>query len=328
MLIGFTFVFAFVVQSLFFHTSANMHGDVAYHRGVGLEMLGGDLQGEGPFRHLMAYFGGLYPLGLAYGSHWLGVSFDRFLSVLSWFATLALPAVLIWLGRRIWPRRWLEPALLGFLGTVGSSMATDKELTWVKSVLPSGANLWPLYPRDVALVLVIAAFAVTIGGRVDSSALAVVGVILALTFSVHAQLGFYGLAIVGSYGLWRAWRDSLRSWVGEIALTGRAGIRTLGVVVVAEARHRPRHPDPAAAELAGPSRARRSRPRASSSRSASSACSRCPASCSRSAVRTRCSATPRPGSRSPCRSPSGPAPSVTPASSPIVGSGCSPRSRC
>ncbi|MGZ6980149.1 MAG: hypothetical protein ACXVJW_18710 [Acidimicrobiia bacterium] len=218
-LIGFTFVFAFVVQSLFFHTSTNMHGDVAYHRGVGLEMLGGDVQGEGPFRHLMAYFGGLYPLGLAYGSHWLGVSFDRFLSVLSWFATLALPAVLIWLGRRIWPRRWLEPALLGFLGTVGSSMATDKELTWVKSVLPSGANLWPLYPRDVALVLVIAAFTVTIGGRGLKRA-AVVGVILALTFSVHAQLGFYGLAIVGSYGLWRAWRDSLRSWAGEIGLTG------------------------------------------------------------------------------------------------------------
>jgi hypothetical protein len=217
-LITFTLLFAFVVQSLLFHTSTDMHGDVAYHRGVGLEMLGGDLQGEGPFRHLLAYFGGLYPLGLAYGSHWFGASFDGFLSVVSWFATLALPLVFLWLGRKIWPGRWFEPALLAFLGTVGSSLATDHQLTWVKSVLPSGANLWPLYPRDVALVLVLAAFAVTIGGRSLKRA-AVTGVILAFTFCLHAQLGVYGLAISASYGLWRAWRDTIRAWVGDIALT-------------------------------------------------------------------------------------------------------------
>ncbi len=217
-LIAFTLLFAFIVQSLFFHTSADMHGDVAYHRGVGLEMLGGDFQGQGPFHHLLAYFGGLYPLGLAYGSHWLGVSFDGFLSVVSWFATLALPLVFLWLGRNIWPRRWLEPALLVFLGTVGSSLAFDNQLIWVKSVLPSGANLWPLYPRDIALVLVIAALAVMVGGRTLKRA-AVVGVILAVVFCVHAQLGFYGIAIVASYGLWMAWRDQLRAWVAQVALS-------------------------------------------------------------------------------------------------------------
>ncbi len=217
-LIAFTLLFAFIVQSLFFHTSADMHGDVAYHRGVGLEMLGGDFQGQGPFHHLLAYFGGLYPLGLAYGSHWLGVSFDGFLSVVSWFATLALPLVFLWLGRNIWPRRWLEPALLAFLGTVGSSLAVDNQLIWVKSVLPSGANLWPLYPRDIALVLVIAALAVMVGGRTLKRA-AVVGVILAVVFCVHAQLGFYGIAIVASYGLWMAWRDQLRAWVAQVSLS-------------------------------------------------------------------------------------------------------------
>jgi hypothetical protein len=217
-LIAFTLLFAFIVQSLFFHTSTDMHGDVAYHRGVGLEMLGGDFQGQGPFRHLTAYFGGLYPLGIAYGSHWLGVSFDGFLSVVSWFSTIALPLVWLWLGRRIWPRRWLEPALLTFLGTIGSSLAFDNQLIWVKSVLPSGANEWPLYPRDIALVLVIATLAVMVGGRSLKRA-AVVGVILAAVFCIHAQLGFYGIAIVASYGLWMAWRDKLGAWVGQLALS-------------------------------------------------------------------------------------------------------------
>ena len=124
----------------------------------------------------------------------------------------------IWLGRRIWPRRWLEPALLAFLGTVGSSLAFDNQLIWVKSVLPSGANLWPLYPRDVALVLVIAALAVMVGGRTLKRA-AVVGVILAAVFCIHAQLGFYGIAIVASYGLWMAWRDKLGAWVAQVALS-------------------------------------------------------------------------------------------------------------
>ncbi len=228
-----------------------MHGDVAYHRGVGLEMLGGDLQGEGPFHHLTAYFGGLYPLGLAYGSHWIGVSFDGFLSVVSWFSTLALPLAWLWLGRRIWPRRWLEPALLAFLGTVGSSLAFDNQLIWVKSVLPSGANLWPLYPRDVALVLVIAALAVMVGGRTLTRA-AVVGVILAAVFCIHAQLGFYGIAIVASYGLWMAWRDKLGAWFGQLALVDRPRVRALGLVVVAPAPHRAGHAHTAAQELARP----------------------------------------------------------------------------
>ena len=217
-LIAFTLLFAFVVQSLFFHMSWDMHGDVAYHRGVGLEMLGGDLQGEGPFRHLTAYFGGLYPLGLAWGSHWLGVSFDGFLSVVSWFATLALPLVWLWLGRRIWPGRWLEPALLAFLGTIGSSLGFDNQLIWVKSVLPSGANLWPLYPRDAALVLVIATLAIAVGGRTLKRA-AVIGVILAVVFCVHAQLGFYGIGIIATYGLWMAWREQLKAWAEQLALT-------------------------------------------------------------------------------------------------------------
>ena len=163
------------------------------------------------------------PLGLAYGSHWLGVSFDGFLSVLSWFSTLALPLVFLWLGRT-----HLAEALVRarrscvFLGTIGSSLAFDNQLIWVKSILPSGANLWPLYPRDAALVLVIAAFAVTIGGRSLKRA-AITGVILAVTVCVHAQLAVYGLAIVGVLRA-LAWRGATGSASGSVRSRSTTGL--------------------------------------------------------------------------------------------------------
>lgn len=209
LLLWFTLLFALVVQSLLFHRSGAMRGDVSYHRGVAFSMTAGDFQGAGPLHHLLSYFGGLYPLTLGFGSRWLGVSFDELLSVVSWPATVALPLALWWLGRRIWPGAALEPAVLAFLGTVGSSLGGDPAAMWVRSVLLSGANLWPLYPRDVALVLVIAALAVAM--RPPSwRASVLAGVLAGTALCLQAQFGVYAVVVVAGYGLWRAWPE--RAW--------------------------------------------------------------------------------------------------------------------
>jgi hypothetical protein len=199
-LIVFTFLFAFVVQSQFFAFSTHIHGDIEFHRGVAGTMLGGHLQGQGPLPGLLSYYGGLYPLVLGYGSNLLGTSFEGLLSVVSWFATLAWPAVLLLLARRIWPGRLLEQGALVFIGTVGSSLALRSNLAWVDSLLPSGANIWPLYPRDVALILLVLALGVVMRDtRPWRYALA--GAVAGLGICVQLQVGVLTAGAIVAWAL-------------------------------------------------------------------------------------------------------------------------------
>jgi hypothetical protein len=221
-LIVVSFVYALVVQTLFFTRSSTMGGDIDYHRGVAYTMSAGDWQGEGPVDGVISYFGGLYPFVLGWGSRLLDVSFDSLLSVVSWPFVVLLPLTLLWLGRRLWPDRWLEAAALTFLGTIGSSFALEDQAMWVNSVLPSGANTWPVYPRDVALVLLIAALAISAGGTSRPRA-AAAGAVAGIAICVHAQFGIYALVVLLAYGLWRAGRSGARRWIVDaVVLVGVA----------------------------------------------------------------------------------------------------------
>ncbi len=188
-------VFAFIVQSGFFASADAIRGDIEYHRGVALTMTAGNFEGGGPLPGLLSYYGGLYPLVIGWGSELTGLSFDRFLSVVSWFAPVALPLALFALGRRIWPAVVLEAGTLAFVGTVGSSVPVNRNVEWANSVLPSGANLWPLFPRDVALVLLILALVVALGEASWWRAVAT-GALVAAATCVQAQFGVLALIVV------------------------------------------------------------------------------------------------------------------------------------
>jgi hypothetical protein len=177
--------FAVVVLTAGFYRSDWMLGDIAYHRGVAYTMQAGLLQGEGPFAGLTTYYGGLYSLGLGLVAG--ARSFDTVLSVVSWPATLMIPLALLLVGTRLWGRDRLAIALFVLLGTVGAPLHNDRSLVWVDSVLPMGSAFWPLYPRDVALALLVAGWwAVTSERRIVR--VAVLGLVVGLTATFHAQM--------------------------------------------------------------------------------------------------------------------------------------------
>ncbi len=217
-LLIFTFLFALIVQTLLFRRSSLMGGDIEYHRGVAFTMSAGSWQGEGPVHGVISYFGGLYPFVLGWGSRLLGVSFDSLLSVVSWPFVLALPLALWWLGRRLWPQGVLEPAVLTFIGTIGSSLALDDQAMWVNSLLPSGSNLWPVFPRDVTLVLLVVALAIVVG-RDSRWRSCVAGAVAGIAICVHAQIGVYTVAVLVAYALWRQWPErAWRRWITDSAI--------------------------------------------------------------------------------------------------------------
>ena len=202
-LIALAFGFAISFHTLFFHRSELIGGDIRYHRGVGLTMSAGNFQGEGPIHGLLSYYGGLYPFILGWTSRILGVRFDTVVSVASWIAAPLLPMSLLSLGRSVFPgRRRLDVALLVFLGTIGSSFNTDPFARWVYSVLPSGTGEYPVFPRDIALLLLIAALSSTL--RADTNRRRIfAAATAAIAISFHAQIGIYIVAILVGVEAWR-----------------------------------------------------------------------------------------------------------------------------
>jgi hypothetical protein len=177
--------FALVVLTAGFYRSSWMLGDIAYHRGVAYTMQAGLWQGEGPFAGLITYYGGLYPLGLGLLAELR--PFDTVLSVVSWPATLLMPLAFLLLGTRLYGRDPLAIAMFVLLGTVGAPLHSDRSLVWVDSVLPMGSAFWPLYPRDVALSLLIVGFWAATSDR-PVVRVVVTGIVVGLTATFHAQM--------------------------------------------------------------------------------------------------------------------------------------------
>jgi hypothetical protein len=222
-MIGGSFAFAFVIQSVFFIRSTWMLGDIAYHRGVALTMQGAMFQGEGPYAGLISYYGGLYPLGLSIASEMTGRPFDSILSVASWFGTLLLPAALLLLGRRLWRDDLFAIGFFVALGTLAVPFTTQWNELWVESILPSGSSYWPIYPRDIALTLAcVALWALTSDRRrVRTIGL---GLVSGLTLLFHAQMGILlAWFLILMFG-WRAARARSVEPLRELGIAAAVGL--------------------------------------------------------------------------------------------------------
>ena len=208
-------VWAVIVGSNLFQVSTWIMGDIAYHRGVAYTMQGADWQGEGPFVGLLSYYGGLYPMVFGGLAGLFGVSFDRVLSVGSWGLALLWPLACWWTGRRIWPGRPLAAALFVLLAVTAAPF-TNRALVWVDSPLASAQDGFPIYPRDIALILLVVAVGFALShssrGRVLGVGVAVGGIVL-----VHLQIAVLS-----------AWL--LVAWALVLAIRGRTPRPFLEVV--------------------------------------------------------------------------------------------------
>jgi hypothetical protein len=214
-LIWFSVAFGLIVDSFLFHRSSWFVGDLAYHRGVALTMQAGHLQGWGPFRGLPSYYGGLYPLVMAGLSRATGWSFDAILSVVSWFGGVLWPLAVWRLGRRLWPGDLLTQGCAVFLATVAGPFTAEARLLWVDSLLPAGHNTWPLFPRDVALILFVAALSLALSPRRVARTLGA-GLVLGVGLCVQAQFGVVACVVAGAALVWKEWGGPFRVLVADV----------------------------------------------------------------------------------------------------------------
>lgn len=219
-------LFALVVQSSLFTYSEWMLGDMAYHRGVAYTMQAGLVQGEGPFRGLLTYYGGLHPLITGTLAAAFDVTFDAIVSVVSWFGGPAWVLTAWFAGRRMWPNDRLAVAAFVALATFAVPFSTDRTITgdiWTSSTLAAGHAYWPIYPRDVALLLTLLLAAVLLHPN-RARRVVISGLLIGAMVSVHLELGPLAGILVAAVMGWQALRDRDRSHLVDIALVGGISI--------------------------------------------------------------------------------------------------------
>jgi hypothetical protein len=208
-------VLALLAGSNLFQVSSWMGGDITYHRGVALTMQGADWQGEGPYVGLISYYGGLYPLVLGQLAKLVNLQFDTVLSIASWPFAVLWPLSLWHLGRRIWPGSTFAVGVFVLLGTTAAPF-THRVLTWVDSVLASAQNTFPVYPRDVAMVLLVVLVGLALSPdrrtRIVGTGLALAGIVL-----VHLQLAVLAGWLLAVWALIRAWRSKSAEALADVA---------------------------------------------------------------------------------------------------------------
>jgi hypothetical protein len=218
-MIAASFLFALVIQSVFFSKSNWMLADLAYHRGVAYTMQGDMFQGEGPYAGLISYYGGLYPLGLGIAAEVTGRTFDSVLSVASWFGTLLMPAAMLLLGWRLWRNDLFAIGLFVTLGTLAVPFTTNWDELWVESILPSGASYWPVYPRDIALAMACIALWAVLSDRPRVRTIGL-GLIVGVCLLFHAQMGILLGWFLILLAAWRAFRSRTPQPLVEVAMAG------------------------------------------------------------------------------------------------------------
>jgi hypothetical protein len=220
-LVGASLLFAFVVQSGLFTSSNWMLGDLAYHRGVAYTMDAGSIWGEGPYRGLISYYGGLFPLAFGLVSGWLGISFDRVLSVVSWFGGPAWVLAAFAFGRRLWPADRATRGAFVLIATVAVPFSRDETVTWVNSTLASSQAYWPLYPRDAALILLVLCAAALLSAN-PRRRVVLAGTLIGLEVMLHVQLAILTGWLVVAWTAWAVARGAPARRLLEVPAT--AGI--------------------------------------------------------------------------------------------------------
>ncbi|MEO6472524.1 MAG: hypothetical protein ABIR57_11265 [Aeromicrobium sp.] len=144
------------------HTVPWFTGDLAYHLAVSRTMSDGHFNGLGPYDGLPAYFGGAYSLLLSLPIR-AGMDPRMVVTVVSWFEPALWVAGCAYLGSALWRGSRSTALIFTVLVLFGAGVwQTNDELS-VNAPSLSGQVFWPLYPRDVALILMM--FAIGLGLR-------------------------------------------------------------------------------------------------------------------------------------------------------------------
>jgi hypothetical protein len=185
---------------LFIQKSWLWTGDIIYHRALMAEILNGESLPGGPYAGLPAFYSPLLHYAAA-ALAWL-FHFDPLdgLKVLSVLAAPCTPLIAYYLGRVLGFDR--PTSLIGaFFATFGGGLRLSEDRVWVDALFTGQHNFFPVFPRDVAFLLLPLGFAWTYRAVVDGwrPGAWLAGLAFGLMILVHTQTAVFVAPVLGLY---------------------------------------------------------------------------------------------------------------------------------
>jgi hypothetical protein len=200
-LLGALALAALVAQGgLFVHKTWLWTGDTIYHRALMAEIQAGELLPGGPYAGLPAFYSPLFHYLAAALSSLAQIELTEAIRVLSIVFAPLTPLAAFWLGRVLGLDR--PAALVGaFFWTFAGALKTTEDRVWVDALFVGQHNFFPLFPRDIAFLLLPLGLGCVYRGVVDGwrPGAALAGLAFGLMILAHTQTAVFAAPLVAIY---------------------------------------------------------------------------------------------------------------------------------
>lgn len=201
LLLGGIALAALLIQGgLFTHKTWLWTGDTIYHRAVMAEIQAGEILPGGPYAGLPAFYSPLFHYAAAAIGTLARIELTEAIRVISILLAPLTPLAAFWLGRVLGLDR--ASALVGaFFSTFAGAIKTTEDRVWVDALFVGQHNFFPVFPRDIAFLLLLLGMGYVYRGLVEGwrAGGVLAGLAFGLMILAHTQTAVFAAPLIAIY---------------------------------------------------------------------------------------------------------------------------------
>jgi hypothetical protein len=175
-------------------------GDTIYHRAVMAEVQAGEWLPGGPYAGLPAFYSPLFHYMAAAIGSLANIELTQAIRVISIIFAPLTPLAAFWLARVVGMDR--PSALVGaFFSTFAGAIKTTEDRVWVDALFVGQHNFFPVFPRDIAFLLLPLGLGCVYRALVDGwrPGAALAGLAFGLMILAHTQTAVFAAPLIAIY---------------------------------------------------------------------------------------------------------------------------------
>jgi hypothetical protein len=201
LLLGALSLAALLIQGgLFTHKTWLWTGDTIYHRAVMAEIQAGELLPGGPYAGLPAFYSPLFHYMAAAVGTLAHIELTEAIRVISIVFAPLTPLAAYWLARVLGLDR-ASALVASFFSTFAGAIKATEDRVWVDALFVGQHNFFPVFPRDIAFLLLPlglgCVYRAVVDGWRPGGALA--GLAFGLMILAHTQTAVFAAPLIALY---------------------------------------------------------------------------------------------------------------------------------
>ena len=190
----------FIQGGVFVHKTWLWTGDTIYHRAVMAEVQAGEWLPGGPYAGLPAFYSPLFHYMAAAIGSLARIELTEAIRVVSIVFAPLTPLAAYWLARVLGLDR--ASSLVGaFFSTFAGAIKTTEDRVWVDALFVGQHNFFPVFPRDIAFLLLPLGLGCVYRGVVDGwkPGGVLAGLAFGLMILAHTQTAVFAAPLIAIY---------------------------------------------------------------------------------------------------------------------------------